>query len=125
MWILIIDDDNEDSAFLEEALKELVPGCRCCVATTCEKGLKKLTEQNEKPTHVFLDGMLYGMSSKDCLKILRNDSRSREAEIIIYSGFATPQLQKDFLKTGADLFLSKPSSRTELLNVLTKILLKD
>jgi CheY-like chemotaxis protein len=123
MWVLIIDDDEEDVEFFTEVLKEAVEDCQCVAATTCEKGLLTLADKKDLPSHIFMDGMLYGMSSKDCLAKFKDDARVKNIKVIMYSGFSVPSVQQDFLSLGADLFLLKPANKQELIEALQRILI--
>lgn len=124
MWILIIDDDTEDIDFFSEVVVEILHDCRCVPASSCEEGLISLGDKHELPSHIFLDGMLYGMSSKECLLKLKADKRLKNVDVILYSGYVSPDFQREFLALGAHLCLQKPANRNELVDALTKIFKK-
>jgi DNA-binding response OmpR family regulator len=122
MRVLIIDDDEEDVEYFLETLKKVNAQCGCMVASNCEKGLVHLAAESEPPTHIFLDGMLYGISSKEFLVELKKNEKLKAAKIIMYSGFARTDIQQEFLTLGADHFLVKPSAVNELEEALIRIL---
>lgn len=122
MWIMMIDDDEEDIDFFKEVLEESLKEYHCVSAFTCEKGLLKLNDKEELPSHIFLDGMLYGMSSKECLLKIKADVRVKDVKVIMYSGFLTTDQKRDFQNLGADVFLQKPASKQELKDALNDIL---
>lgn len=118
----MIDDDEEDIDFFKEVLEESLKEYHCVSAFTCEKGLLKLNDKEELPSHIFLDGMLYGMSSKECLLKIKADVRVKDVKVIMYSGFLTTDQKRDFQNLGADVFLQKPASKQELKDALNDIL---
>jgi CheY-like chemotaxis protein len=123
MRFLIIDDDAEDVEYFVEVVGRFIPECACDIATSCEEGLDILRGTIDLPTHVFLDGMLHGMSSQECLQKIKADERLCKIRIIVYSGYASPAVQLDFLRLGADKFVLKPSSTAELEKSLQEVLL--
>lgn len=122
MWIMMIDDDEEDIEFFREVLMDCMQDYRCISAFTCEKGLLRIRDTDELPSHIFLDGMLYGMSSKECLLKIKSDARIKDVKVVMYSGFLTIEQQAEFKKLGADVFLQKPVDKAELVSALRRIL---
>ena len=125
MWVLIIDDDEEDAEFLSDALREIVQDCECVTVSSCETGLLGLGNKKELPSHIFLDGMLYGMSSKECLIKIKTDLRIGSVSVIMYSGFASASFEEEILSLGADFFIQKPTHRADLVNRLKSIFKND
>ncbi|HEY9004564.1 MAG TPA: response regulator [Ohtaekwangia sp.] len=122
MLFLIIDDDPEDVDYFVETARRVIPDCDCLTASSCEEGFRMLREAVHIPSYIFLDGMLYGMNSKECLRKLKKDPLYTDIRIIMYSGFAHEELQLEFLKMGADKFIIKPTSSTELEHALIALL---
>jgi CheY-like chemotaxis protein len=122
MSILIIDDDAEDIEYFQEILQTVDHTCLCVTASSCEDGLAQLRSMSTLPSHVFLDGMLYGMSSMDCLKEIKHDADLHGISVIMYSGYAHPDVKEEFLRSGADLFLMKPTYSDQLERALRSIL---
>ena len=120
--ILIIDDDHEDVEFFIDVVTTLVKDGRCTVARSGDEAFIKLSVQPHAPTHIFLDGMLHGMTSRDCLMKLKSNPQWQAAKVIVYSGLMHPQTRAQFIALGAEAFLEKPSSREELLSALKDIL---
>lgn len=123
MHFLIIDDDPEDVEYFIEVVNRVIPECYCDIAKTCEEGLNKLKEAVDLPSHIFLDGMLYGMSSQECLQTLKADERLNKVHIVMYSGYAPSYVKLDFLNLGADKFIIKPNNSADLEKALQEILL--
>ncbi len=121
MRFLIIDDDKEDVEYFLEVVNKILPDCDCDSATSCEEGLKKLEGAVDLPSHIFLDGMLYGMSSLECLQRIKGDERLRNIRVVMYSGYAPPTVQRDFIILGAYKVVVKPSNTAELEKSLREL----
>ena len=122
MRLLIIDDDTEDVEYFLEVVNNIIPDCDCDSAASCEEGLIKLEEAEDLPSHIFLDGMLYGMSSQECVQRIKGDERLQNIRVVMYSGYAPPAVQRDFMSLGANRFLIKPSTTAELEKSLRELL---
>lgn len=80
--------------------------------------------QKELPDLILLDVMMPGLSGFEVCERLKNDSRTKSILIIILTAKGQ-QSDKDWaISVGADYFLTKPFSPTELFNLIEKILLK-
>ena len=121
MRLLIIDDDREDVEYFLEVLNKMIPDCDCDSATSGDEGLRKL-EAADLPSHIFLDGMLHGMSSQECLQRIKGDERLKNIRVVMYSGYAPQLVQRDFMRLGANRFLVKPSNAPELEKSLRELL---
>lgn len=119
--VMIIDDDAEDIEYFIESIKALMPDCNCLTAESCEDAMKLLNEGSAIPDRIFLDGMLYGMTSIECLRRFKRESRLKSVGVIIYSGYLPDALHQQYIEQGAELFLPKPNSRKELQEALRKI----
>lgn len=122
MHILIIDDDHEEAELFVDVVTTLSKECRCTVARSGDEALIKLSVQVTAPSHIFLDGMLYGMTSRDCLMKLKSDPQWQTSKVIVYSGYLHPQARTEFIALGAERVLKKPSSREELMMALKEII---
>lgn len=121
MLILLVDDDAEDRAIFQEALKEVAPGNILLTAINGEEALKLLDQLTLMPEVVFLDINMPLMNGKVCLITMREDQRFRDIPVVIYSTSVTTTDKKTFAKLGASVFL-KPSSFLGLKEQLKVIL---
>ena len=121
MRFLIIDDDLEDVEYFLEVMNRIIPDCDCDSATSCEDGLRKLKDTIDLPSHIFLDGMLHGMSSQECLQKIKADDRLQKIQVVMYCGYAPPVVQRDFLRLGADRFVVKPNNTADLEKSLREL----
>jgi CheY-like chemotaxis protein len=122
MHILIIDDDYEDVEFFIDAVTTLVKDCQCTVARSGDEAFIKLAVQPHVPSHIFLDGMLYGMTSRDCLMKLKSHPEWQASKVIVYTGYIHPQARNEFIALGAELLIQKPTSREDLISALKEII---
>ncbi len=70
---------------------------------------------------ILLDLKMPRMQGIDILKRLKNDDKIA-AKIIIITGYGTIPLTVEAIKNGADDFLTKPFTSTELIRAVTKVL---
>ena len=112
--ILVCDDDGG----IQEVIKIILEENNFEVITVSTgKGIQKLIETH-KPDMLFLDIWMPGMDGKEVTKILKRDPKTRDMPIVIISALNDT---KDIAeKVGADAFLSKPFTITDLLEVVEK-----
>lgn len=106
--ILIIEDDAQIRNFIYYALKQ--EGFSCITAGTAESGLSDIVAQ--KADLVLLDLGLPDMDGMDVIKKVRQWS---ELPIIVVSARDQDREKAAALDEGADDYLTKPFSVTELL----------
>jgi CheY-like chemotaxis protein len=120
---LLIDDDADDRDLFCEALYSIDQQIICYTAAGCRKALAKLDAQEiELPDIIFLDINMPGMDGWHCLSLLKNHEIYRQIPVIIYS---TTSHMEDIERTqasGALCFFTKPSSFTNLKQVLELII---
>lgn len=121
--ILLVDDDEDDCIFFQEALEELdVP----VILKTAENGMdaiKLLEEQpNMNPDAIFLDINMPVMDGHEFLKYIRSRSSYDDIKIIMYSTSYNPNFAKVLEDDGANHFLRKPSNYLTLKDVIQKAL---
>ncbi|MBT1697562.1 response regulator [Fulvivirgaceae bacterium PWU4] len=121
MNVLIVSDDEEDSQVLFEAIGEMLPDTVCCMADTAIQCLKLVADLPAAPDFIFLDSRLPDMSSDECLEKLVTNPKLISTKFIMYAGLGGPELEKRFMERGADYFLEKPGSITQLRHALSQI----
>lgn len=117
----MIDDDAEDIEFFFEVTRGVLPDCEIRSARSCEDALTVLQTSSSVPDRIFLDGMLYGMSSMECLQRIKTNNTFKDIRVVIYSGYLPEALQQQYLELGAEMFLRKPDNRAELEEALRKM----
>ena len=112
--ILIIDDDDA-SRYL---LRHMLSGARCTMreANNATDGIR--LAQETKPTLVFLDLVMPGMSGKDALVRLKEDPLTRDIPVVISTARALTDEDRRQLSRHARAVLAKEGLRAELLKPL-------
>ena len=116
--ILIIDDDHDLFALLDEYLRD--EGFACLHAATAEQGLR-LARSGDVEV-IILDVMLPGMNGFEVLRLLRAEDRTRELPVIMLTARDEEVDRVLGLELGADDYLGKPFSPRELVARLRAML---
>ena len=122
--ILIIDDDNEDSDFLREAIQQVSPGTNCTIVRSGAEVIKDLyTKKFARPGLIFLDiciprGMEY-------LKELKTNPHLSDIPVIIYTTSKSQHDRTETLKLGAANFITKPTGFRLLCMIITDIFIQE
>jgi CheY-like chemotaxis protein len=116
--ILLADDDADDRELFEEAITELNSKIKLL---TLEDGIQLMNALNNEeniPDIVFLDMNMPLKSGKKCLEEIRNNPKYNSLFIIIYSTSSNPKDVEDAYNMDANLYIRKPNSYTELIEIL-------
>src|SRR5687768_6815578 len=125
LYLLLADDDADDRMFFEEAISEL--------SLDVDIGLVKdgielmnylLGSGIILPQIIFLDLNMPFKTGFQCLQEIRSYKAFQDIHIILYSTTARPSDIKLGFDKGASLFIHKPSSYSELKEILKDVLTK-
>ena len=116
--MLIIDDSPTIVALLRKFLQQ--NGYQTLEAGDAEKGVE--VARAERPDMIFLDIVLPGMNGFAALRQLRRDPVTREIPIIMISGNEQATEQFYAQRIGADDFMKKPFSRSEVFARIERLL---
>jgi CheY-like chemotaxis protein len=109
MWVLQIDDDQDDLELFGEAVKLFDPNVKYFGLETIEDALAHLKEDGVAiPDVIFLDINMPRHSGFDCYKIFKQDSRFAHTRFVFLS---TAINQKD-IPPGCDAMLKQYSVKT-------------
>jgi twitching motility two-component system response regulator PilH len=116
--VLLIDDSATIVALLRRMLRQ--NGYETLEAGDAEKGIE--LARSERPDLIFLDIVLPGMNGFAALRTLRRDPETKDIPIIMISG--NEQATEEFYvhRIGADDFMKKPFSRTEVFARIERLL---
>ena len=116
--VLVIDDSPTIVALLKRMLEQ--SGYEPLDAVDAETGVALALAK--KPDLIFLDIVLPGMNGFEALRRLRRDPATKATPIIMISGneLATEQFYAQ--RIGADDFMKKPFSRSEVFARIEKLL---
>ena len=116
--VLVIDDSPTIVAVFRKVLRSV--GYVTLEAMDAERGIEMA--RTERPELIFLDIVLPGMNGFAALRQLRRDPITRDIPIILISG--NEQATEQFFGTriGADDFMKKPFSRSEIFARIERLL---
>jgi CheY-like chemotaxis protein len=110
--VLVVDDSWTDLTLMASPLRE--GGFEVITAVDGDEAVEKvLTEQ---PQCVLLDVVLPRQNGFQVCRRLKQMDQSRHIPIILISGKSTPLDVRWGLQQGADLYITKPFSKEELLS---------
>jgi twitching motility two-component system response regulator PilH len=109
--VLVVDDSWTDLALMATPLRD--NGFEVITAVDGDEAVEKTLQ--ELPQCVLLDVVLPKQSGFQVCRRLKQMEQSRGIPIILISGKNTPLDMKWGMQQGADLYLTKPFSKEELL----------
>ena len=114
--VLIIDDDAEIRYSLDRVL--VSQGLIVISADSGEKGIE--TAKSEKPTLIFLDNRMGGISGIETLQHLR--TAAPQSLVILMTAYGTTQTAIEAMKHGAFDYVLKPFDLAKLKELVAKAL---
>lgn len=115
MKILIIDDDDAQSAIFETALQK--NGFQAVLAYNGKSGIDKA--KIEHPDLILLDQVLPDISGNEILKTLKADSQTQNIPVLILSNFSQEELVKEAINNGAVDYIFK--YQVEPIDLVNKV----
>jgi diguanylate cyclase (GGDEF)-like protein len=118
--IVIVDDDPEDLASVEKALRPL--GCE--LYTVKDPHGVMYAVQRYRPSVVVLDALLPGLSGFDLCKQIKTDPQLKGIAVVILTGvYLRQQYRQDAIQQfKADGFMTKPFRPPELQRLVAQFL---
>lgn len=120
VWrVLIADDDPAICTLIETVLKK-----GPYQITTCTDAESALVAVNrDEPFDIIIcDFMLPGISGIDLIERLRSDSRTKRVPILMISGHTNYAMDGRARTAGANLFLNKPFTISQLRTAVMQLL---
>jgi CheY-like chemotaxis protein len=117
--IFLADDDDDDCALFEEALREIERSIQLTTVHDGEQLMHLLASvEGDLPDVLFLDLNMPRKNGFECLAEIKKNNRLRLLNVIIFST-SLQQDVADLLYThGAHHFIRKPASYHELKNII-------
>ena len=123
MFIILVDDDEDDRNFFEEAFNEIKMDSRLLLFKNGMELMDYLNTPESKLPHIlFLDLNMNGKTGAECLAEIRVNSRFKEMSVAIYSTSNAERDIEDTLSGGANIYIHKPSSFVKLKEILQYVL---
>lgn len=121
--IMIADDDADDRDLFEDAITDA--NASVDSASDGFELMQMLKNGLTLPDCIFLDLNMPEKSGKECLQEIRGHERLKHVPVIVYSTSSSKKDIDDTFELGANLYITKPNSFTELKNTVKSILLLD
>lgn len=116
--ILVVEDSPTELLMLTNVLQDR--GYSFAVATDGEEALQKASQH--KPALVLLDILLPKKNGFQVCRTLKSSPETSGIKIIVLSGKNQDSDRYWGLKQGADLYLTKPFRKEELLHAIAQML---
>lgn len=121
--VLLTDDDEDDRLIFKEILHEMDNDINVNMVNDGKQLMDFLTSENNPLPHIiFLDLNMPNMNGIECLKQIRSQEKYSDISIAIYSTSTSKKDIDDTFNHGANIYITKPASYSELKKVLKKSL---
>ncbi|SEI65636.1 Response regulator receiver domain-containing protein [Dyadobacter sp. SG02] len=122
--ILLADDDHDDTFLFQEALAHIPMETNLTVAENGVELLRMLNGTEGKPEIIFLDMNMPVKNGLECLKEIRGLEAYKQVPIVILSTSVAQYLWESAYRSGANLYIQKPTSFNGLIEILKMCLLE-
>lgn len=119
--ILVVDDEEPIREITKASLENFQ--YQVLVASNGVEALKIYRENHDKIDCILIDMMMPVMGGKTTIKQMK--SLDPHLKIIAISGYSSVEVSKDITELGVNMFLAKPFTTSELLEILQKCLNSD
>jgi len=116
--ILIVDDDISVQTYLKKMLSGIFIDIEVA-SDGFQAGIKLI---QFKPDLILLDLFMPNMDGFEVCKTVKENPSTHKTKILIMTGHGTKENYNKAILLGADAFLSKPSSKKEIINCVEKLL---
>jgi CheY-like chemotaxis protein len=123
LYILLADDDADDRELFGEAIEETGLNVKLDFAEDGKDLINMLSSLQNLPHMIFLDLNMPNKSGRECLDFIRNSEKLKHIPVIIYSTSSSTSDIDDTYSKGANLYVKKPTSYNELLEMAKNVLL--
>lgn len=121
--IFLADDDEDDCMLFEDALREICEETKLTTASDGEQLMKLLlNDTTELPDSIFLDLNMPRKNGFECLQEIRANDKLKNIPIVIFSTTAQQQSVDRAYEQGANFYIQKPGTFTQLKAIIKKIL---
>lgn len=119
MNVLLADDDIDDQNFFKKALEVVPLITNLTTVSDGEELMAYLSENSERLPHVlFLDINMPRKNGFECLKDIKANEKLKNLPVVMFSTSNSQDKISILFKTGADVYVRKPSDFLELVQVI-------
>lgn len=122
--ILLADDDHDDTFLFQEALEHIPLPTELSVAGNGMQLLQLLDTVGGVPDMIFLDMNMPVKNGLECLAEIRRRDGFEDTPVVILSTSIAQYLWESAYRNGANLYIQKPTSFKNLVEILKKCLLE-
>ena len=117
--ILLADDDLDDCNFFKEALEALPLTTNLTTVNDGEQLMNYLLENTDHLPHVlFLDINMPRKNGFECLSDIKHHDKLKDLPVVMFSTSNAQDKINILFKTGADVYIHKPSNFAQLVQVI-------
>ena len=117
--ILLADDDQDDCLFFKAAIEELLPSTNLTVVNDGEQLMKYLSEKEGHLTDVlFLDINMPRKNGLECLSEIKQNKKLKDIPVVMFSTSNSWDTINMLFKSGAHVYIHKPSDFAQLKQVI-------
>jgi PAS domain S-box-containing protein len=116
--ILLVENDQYSQDITKMFLKEI------CITESASSGEEaiKMSEENEYKIILMDINLGTGISGIETTKLLRSSEKYKKTPIVALTAFAMQGDKEEFINSGCNDYLSKPFTKNNLRNVVSKFL---
>ena len=116
--VLVVEDTLSELELISNYLRE--SGYNVIIATDAKQALSKALIQ--KPDAIVTDVVMPGMSGFELCRKLKNNPDTQKLPVVICSSKNQEIDRLWGMKQGADLYVTKPFTREELVNAIESVM---
>jgi len=121
--ILLADDDKDDNILFQAILDELPLSTHLTIVFNGEQLMNLLNDTNEQlPDILFLDLNMPRKNGFTCLLEIKRSEKLKLLSVIIFSTSFEPEVVSLLYKNGAQYYIRKPNSYTQLKKLIYQAL---
>jgi CheY-like chemotaxis protein len=120
--VFLIEDDIDDQEIFLTALEGVDTGFICKTAFNGQDAISRLLSKEVSPDVIFLDLNMPLMNGKDFLARIRATGDYKDIPIYVLTTTSNQHTAREVKALGANDMITKPSSFSELRNLLKTIL---
>jgi CheY-like chemotaxis protein len=121
--IFLADDDEDDCALFQSALREVGDGIELVISYDGEELMETLDRRVPPPPHViFLDLNMPRKNGMECLEQIRQTDKYKNIPVIIFSTSSQENSIYEAYEKGASRYITKPGTFTLLKKTIQKVL---
>ncbi len=114
LTVLLVDDDEDDRFFMEQAFKSDSPHARVYVAADGQQAIDRLGSMHPLPDGILLDLNMPGLSGFDVLRHLKRSVQYQAIPVVILTTSEALEDQQQARTLGAERFITKPTTQRGL-----------